>query len=58
MLTTIAIVFVVSSFIASVLAVAATMLSSRISQKENLVEVYNIADESPQISPNAYSLES
>ena len=55
---TIAIVFVVASFIASFLAVAATMLSSRISQEENLVEVYTIVDESPQISPNAYSLES
>jgi hypothetical protein len=58
MFTTIAIVFIISSIVASSLTIAAAALSSRISQEESYVEVYEIEDESPQFAPSSYSWES
>jgi hypothetical protein len=58
MLITAIIIFATFSVTASFLTVAALMLSSRISQSENLVEVYEYVEEPPQLVPSNYSLHS
>jgi hypothetical protein len=46
-------VYIIASFLASLLIISACMLSSRISQQENLVEVYEqAADSSQQLLPS------
>lgn len=44
-----------ASLLASVLTVAAAMLSSRISQSENLTEQYEPIEDTPQLVPRSYS---
>ena len=60
MFTTIVIFYIIASMIASVFTIAALMLSSRISQKEKHIELYEVPQESPQLPqfvPATYSLE-
>lgn len=54
-ITTIIILGIVASIVTSVLTVAAAMLSSRISEAENIVESYP-REESPQGLPRPYTL--
>lgn len=58
MLTTIVTIYALFSLLASILVLAAAKLSSRISQQEQLVEVYDIVEDTQPIVPITYSLES
>ena len=58
MLTTIATVYFLLSIPASLFILAAAKLSSRISQQEQLVEVYETTEEAQSIIPATYFLES
>jgi hypothetical protein len=58
MFSTIVTIYALFSVLASILVLAAARLSSRISQQEQLVEVYDVVEESQSIIPATYSLES
>lgn len=61
MLAIVVTIYAIFSVLASIILVAAAKLSSRISQQEQLVEVYNTVVEEPQPQPiitATYSLES
>ena len=58
MLTIVATIYAVLSILVSLLAVVAAMRSSQISQREQLVEVYERVNEPSSIAPSSYSFES
>jgi predicted lysophospholipase L1 biosynthesis ABC-type transport system permease subunit len=58
MLATIVTIYALLSLLASILILSAAKLSSRLSQREQLVEVYDTVEETQPIVPATYSLES
>lgn len=55
-IATIIILGITASFLASILTVAAAMLSSRISRAENIEEKFVAQEEPAQLFPEPYSL--